>query len=107
MSFCRKVKTRHSLYMFTFAVPGYCSYRWAISFVGFLGFIFVYAFRINLSLAIVCMVKVTNTSAGTGNWSEMEVINGGLIEYSNSSETCVAEMETKATPNVRRGRYPE
>ena len=41
-------------------VPNYCSWRWALAMIGIWGFCFVYAVRINMSMAIVCMVKEEN-----------------------------------------------
>ncbi|XP_059139528.1 sialin-like isoform X2 [Physella acuta] len=44
-------------------VPYFCSKRWNLAYVGTLGFFFVYSLRVNLSVAIVCMVKDNNSSA--------------------------------------------
>lgn len=44
-------------------MPVFTSFRWAISLVGFVGFVFVYALRIDFSVAIVCMVKTPNVSS--------------------------------------------
>ena len=41
-------------------VPNYYSWRWALAMIGIWGFCFVYAVRINMSMAIVCMVKEEN-----------------------------------------------
>ncbi|XP_062591838.1 sialin-like [Saccostrea cucullata] len=43
-------------------VPCCFSQRWKTAYVSFLGFICVYAVRVNLSVAIVCMVKSQNPS---------------------------------------------
>ena len=39
-----------------FSVPTFCSSRYALAYVSIFGFACVYATRINLSMAIVCMV---------------------------------------------------
>lgn len=39
------------------------SCRWILAYVSFVAFIFVYALRINMALAIVCMVKAVNTTS--------------------------------------------
>ncbi|XP_064611528.1 sialin-like [Liolophura sinensis] len=60
-------------------VPVYTSFRWAISLVGFVGFVFVYALRIDFSVAIVCMVKTPNVSS--------LFLNNGSIVANVSTET--------------------
>jgi ACS family sodium-dependent inorganic phosphate cotransporter-like MFS transporter 5 len=42
-----------------FPVPWWFSCRLALAFVGFLGFINLYALRVNMSVAMVCMVNQT------------------------------------------------
>ncbi|CAG2223698.1 SLC17A5 [Mytilus edulis] len=44
-------------------VPCCCSQRWILAYTGFFGFVFVYALRVNFSVAIVCMVKSLNSSS--------------------------------------------
>ncbi|ESO85177.1 hypothetical protein LOTGIDRAFT_167964 [Lottia gigantea] len=43
-------------------VPCCTSKRWLLAFVGFAGFFCMYALRVNISVAIVCMVKPDNTT---------------------------------------------
>lgn len=45
-------------------VPSVCSQRWILAYILSAGFFFVYALRVNISVALVCMVKtpVTNSS---------------------------------------------
>lgn len=44
--------------------PVLCSQRWILAYIGFLGFGVVYALRINISVAVVCMIKSPNTTSG-------------------------------------------
>ena len=45
-------------------VPSLCSQRWILAYLFCSGYFFVYALRVNISVALVCMVKspVTNFS---------------------------------------------
>jgi len=43
-------------------VAGICSYRWALAFIGFFGFLNIYALRVNMSVAMVCMLNQTGIS---------------------------------------------
>jgi hypothetical protein len=43
--------------LFSDSVPCLCSERWRLAYIGFIGFVLVYAVRINFSVAILCMVK--------------------------------------------------
>jgi len=40
-------------------VPWICTCRWTLAIVGFFGFVNVYALRVNLSVAMVCMINHT------------------------------------------------
>ncbi|KAK7093243.1 sialin-like [Littorina saxatilis] len=42
-----------------------CSERWRLAFIAFVGFFFVYSLRVNMSVAIVCMVKADNSTNTT------------------------------------------
>lgn len=81
-------------------MPVLCSYRWAIAFVVFFGSVFITSLRVDLSLAIVCMVKEPNrtnqflnnatTTATTENlttptvWLTFDdVYNGNDIDINN------------------------
>lgn len=48
-------------------VPFWTSYRLGLAILGFFGFILVYAVRVNLSVAIVCMVNSTAVSSSDSN----------------------------------------
>lgn len=67
-------------------VPCCLSQRWKTAYVGFFGFICVYAVRVNLSVAIVCMVKSQNLT--TGGTEE-----NGTIIYQGP---CRAEAESSS-----------
>ncbi|KAK3104920.1 hypothetical protein FSP39_013216 [Pinctada imbricata] len=47
-------------------VPCCLSQRWILAYLFLLGFTFVYALRINLSMALVCMVRTENTTTELG-----------------------------------------
>lgn len=46
-------------------MPTCCSQRWILAYIGFLGFGVVYALRVNISVAVVCMVKLTDDSSSS------------------------------------------
>lgn len=71
-------------------VPCCLSQRWKTAYVGFFGFICVYAVRVNLSVAIVCMVKSQNLT--TGGTEE-----NGTIIYQGP---CRAEAESSSVYEV-------
>lgn len=61
------------------------SCRWTMAYVGFLGFVVLYALRVNMSLAVVCMVKPTNHST----------------EDLNASSSTLSEVKfSYSTPNI-------
>ncbi|XP_041377316.1 sialin-like [Gigantopelta aegis] len=46
-------------------IPCLCSKRWVLAYVAFVGFICLYAVRVNMSVAIVCMVRLDNSTSNT------------------------------------------
>ena len=54
MSVCRAEKENE-----TKEAPFWISWRFTLSIIGFLGFVHVYAQRVGMSVAIVCMVNQT------------------------------------------------
>ncbi|WAR14349.1 SL172-like protein, partial [Mya arenaria] len=72
-------------------VPCFCSQRWILAYIGFLGFGVVYALRVNLSVAVVCMVKSPVTD---------DVINWNVsTPYSIENEFCVEESKEASHSN--------
>lgn len=67
-------------------VPCCCSQRWILAYTSFFGIMLVYAVRVNLSVAIVCMVK--NVNSRTEN-------NGTLID----TNTCPGHAESQSVFN--------
>ena len=75
-------------------VPWWTSSRLGLAVLGFFGFINVYALRVNMSVAIVCMVNQTairltegNSSSNDTN-SKVEFSQGcGLIHAGPNNET--------------------
>ena len=43
-------------------VPLVCSQRWILAYIGFLGFGVINALRVNISVAVVCMLKTINST---------------------------------------------
>ncbi|PVD35454.1 hypothetical protein C0Q70_02416 [Pomacea canaliculata] len=70
-------------------VPCFFSQRTLMAVMGFFGFIFVYGLRVNLSVAIVCMVKKDNT---TGNTST-NVSSCGADDSNTSYSKNVGEFD--------------
>ena len=84
---------KHARFYFL-SVPWWTSSRLALAVLGFFGFVNVYALRVNMSVAIVCMVNQTALRLSEGNSS----LNGtrraavssqscGLIPAGPSNET--------------------
>ena len=71
------------------AVPWWTSSRLGLAVLGFFGFINVYALRVNMSVAIVCMVNKTAIQTNSSKQqSQQSDIGCGLVSAtSNTSET--------------------
>ncbi|XP_048752020.2 sialin-like [Ostrea edulis] len=66
-------------------VPCCLSQRWKTAYVGFFGFILVYAVRVNLSVAIVCMVKSQNSIANSTTLNNSNISAVGLCTLDEES----------------------
>ncbi|XP_060073734.1 sialin-like [Ylistrum balloti] len=75
----------------TAAVPCICSQRWLLAYIAFLGFVCVYAVRVNFSVAIVCMVKSSDVPT-----------NGSILVNQSDVGICVEEAA-----NVRSDEHAE
>lgn len=73
-------------------VPCCLSQRWKTAYVGFFGFILVYAVRVNLSVAIVCMVKSQNSIANSTTLNNSNISAVGLCTL--DEESTVNEVPT-------------
>lgn len=66
--------------------------------MGFFGFIFVYGLRVNLSVAIVCMVKKDNTTGNTSTNVSSCGADDSNTSYSKNvslfSDACNSKLET-------------
>ncbi|XP_071144720.1 sialin-like isoform X2 [Mytilus edulis] len=67
-------------------IPCCCSQRWILAYTSFFGVVLVYAVRVNLSVAIVCMVKNVNSTTE---------LNGTSID----SNTCPSHAESQTVFN--------
>lgn len=76
------------------AVPWWTSKRLLLAILGFFGFINVYALRVNMSVAIVCMVNRTaiasdsdTNQTGSNNTNQAPLASScGLVGANNSSD---------------------
>ena len=68
-------------------VPLLCSQRWILAYIGFLGFGVVYSLRVNISVAVVCMLKTINSTdaSNDGNVSEPLDLECGALEKAASA----------------------
>ena len=64
---------------FIHPVPWWTSSRLGLAVLGFLGFINVYALRVNMSVAIVCMVNTTALRLGDNSTKKTDYSECGLI----------------------------
>ena len=62
----------------SFTAPWLCSCRLTLGLVGFLGFLNLYALRINMSVAMVCMVNQTAVRAMTPGYQNL------ILEHNDS-----------------------
>lgn len=73
-------------------VPFWTSYRFLLAILGFLGFVNVYTIRVNMSVAVVCMVNHTavmsTMPASTSFYSEAN----STLPLSNTEDTCPTEL---------------
>lgn len=73
-------------------VPWWTSSRIGLAILGFFGFINVYALRVNMSVAIVCMVNKTAIQTNASLQSQQANAGCGLVPaYSNASATFTFE----------------
>ena len=92
----------HTSFDFLHLVPWWTSSRLALAVLGFFGFINVYALRVNMSVAIVCMVNQTalkiaeanSSSNDTGSKVETDQ-QCGLLQAGNSNETDSGSFQVK------------
>lgn len=86
----KKRKYTHRDFKFFFVlttdIPCCCSQRWKLAYTSFFGVVLVYAVRVNLSVAIVCMVKNVNSTTE---------LNGTSID----SNTCPGHAESQTVFN--------
>lgn len=73
-------------FVLTTDIPCCCSQRWILAYTSFFGVVLVYAVRVNLSVAIVCMVKNVNSTTE---------LNGTSID----SNTCPGHAESQTVFN--------
>ncbi|KAL8615137.1 hypothetical protein ACOMHN_054506 [Nucella lapillus] len=73
-------------------VPFWCSARLGLAFLGFLGFIFVYALRVNLSVAVVCMVNRTAIANIDQQAVSGVVVDGNGSSYYNMSSSTPSSL---------------
>ena len=68
-----------------FSAPLWCSSRLTLTIIGFFGFVNLYALRVDMSVAIVCMTKQDDTNSTT----PCNVTTGSnlLLNDSNQSDT--------------------
>ena len=70
-------------------IPVLCSQRWILAYLFFWGFFFVYALRVNISVAIVCMVRTPVDNASVLMTSSFDNVTQdnqcGLLENRDRS----------------------
>ena len=77
--------------MYYASVPWWTSCRLALAVLGFFGFVNVYALRVNMSVAIVCMVNQTALRLKDANMSS----NG--TQTSSSTSQCGIIQDPNST----------
>nr|KAG5687655.1 hypothetical protein BaRGS_027547 [Batillaria attramentaria] len=74
--------------------PLWCSCRLVLAFMGFLGFVNVYAMRVNLSVAMVCMINQTAIQASST--STTTTTNAANFTYNSANLTSDTSEEEDA-----------
>ncbi len=67
----------------TSEIPTWTSFRYSLAFIGMIGFTFFYLLRINLSVAIVCMVKPPQSGTALGKTRKIPISNTVMPECDN------------------------
>ncbi|XP_064646592.1 sialin-like [Lineus longissimus] len=67
--------------------PRYCNWRYGIAYIGFLGNTLMYGMRLNLSLAIVCMVKRAANQNSTTATNETFPFLNDTIDVNGTTTT--------------------
>jgi hypothetical protein len=77
-----------SLYFHPVRVSVFLAWRYRISYIGFVGMLLMYCMRVNMSLAIVCMVKpmshYVNVTDVTTNATNVTYSHNGTIDVAES-----------------------
>ena len=63
-----------------------CSQRWILAYIGFFGFGVIYSLRVNISVAVVCMLKPTQTV-------EVGLNNTNFTTALPTDVACIEEMK--------------
>lgn len=79
------------LLLFVENVPCCCSQRWILAYTAFFGFLLVYALRVNISVGIVCMVRINDTyvSSSQNNTDLTCVLETTKREYDVSTVSTI------------------
>lgn len=70
--------------VFLLLAPALCSQRWNLSILCFFGFLVVYVVRVNLSVAIICMVRTPRLNVTSGQAGQRISDDHG-IDYGHST----------------------
>ncbi|CAG2223700.1 SLC17A5 [Mytilus edulis] len=82
-------------------VPCCCSQRWILAYTSFVGFFFVYSLRVNISVAIVCMVKTPNiTTTNTFDNSSSSICTGSASSRQVFNEQAEFDWNKEVTSSI-------
>lgn len=95
------------IYSVFIVAPALCSQRWNLSILSFFSLFFLYVVRVNLSVAIICMVRTpdANGSSGLGiNGSEQPPFSTGAVIVTQSLTSPATDYVMNAGKMTEDGR---
>lgn len=95
------------IYSVFIVAPALCSQRWNLSILSFFSLFFLYVVRVNLSVAIICMVRAPDANGTSGlsiNGSEQPPFSTGAVIVTQSLTSPATDYVMSAGKMTEDGR---